>query len=382
MIKVKFKNYLYIASAASFFAAPAYAQDAQSEIEELKRQVAEMRADYEQRISQLEKKLDEAVELAEDAAIAQSAGSSSPSTFNPSIGAVLDGGFADVGPGRDVEPGFSPGEIEINLKANVDSRFYGNVTVGMHEHEGEVEVEVEEAWVQATSLPAGFSATAGKFFSSAGYLNSFHFHADDFVDRPLPYSEFFDDRYAIEGVRTRWVAPTNLLFELGGEFNWTEEDTSPGAWTAFTKLGGDLGTGSSWQIGLSHIRADAEEGSDTDSDLTVMDFVWKWAPQGNPTNNNFKIQGEYFEQSADLDSSGWYLQGVWQFAQFWRTGVRYDEVDAETDGNRSSVMLDWSPSEFSRFRLQYTNDKVLPEADDQWYLQYIMSIGAHGAHQF
>jgi hypothetical protein len=45
-------------------------------------------------------------------------------------------------------------------------------------------------------------------------------------------------------------------------------------------------------------------------------------------------------------------------------------------------MIDWSPSEFSRLRMQYTNDKVLPESDNQWHLQYIMSIGAHGAHQF
>jgi hypothetical protein len=49
---------------------------------------------------------------------------------------------------------------------------------------------------------------------------------------------------------------------------------------------------------------------------------------------------------------------------------------------RYTAMLDWSPSEFSRLRLQYVDDRVLPEPDSQWYLQYIMSIGAHGAHQF
>ena len=49
---------------------------------------------------------------------------------------------------------------------------------------------------------------------------------------------------------------------------------------------------------------------------------------------------------------------------------------------RDSLMFDWSPSEFSRLRLQYTNDNVLATSDQQWYLQYIMSIGAHGAHQF
>jgi hypothetical protein len=25
---------------------------------------------------------------------------------------------------------------------------------------------------------------------------------------------------------------------------------------------------------------------------------------------------------------------------------------------------------------------VLPETGNQWYLQYILSLGAHGAHQF
>ncbi|MCI0516998.1 MAG: hypothetical protein L0Y45_04105, partial [Woeseiaceae bacterium] len=49
---------------------------------------------------------------------------------------------------------------------------------------------------------------------------------------------------------------------------------------------------------------------------------------------------------------------------------------------RGSLMLDWSPSEFSRLRLQYTDDRVLAESDKQYFLQYLMSLGAHGAHQF
>jgi hypothetical protein len=56
--------------------------------------------------------------------------------------------------------------------------------------------------------------------------------------------------------------------------------------------------------------------------------------------------------------------------------------DPGRSSRRSSVMLDWSPSEFSRLRLQYTDDQVLEESDSVWYLQYIMSIGSHRAHQF
>ena len=436
-------------------AAAANAQASGDEVAELRQMIIEMRDDYERRISELEARLDvaeretqvakrdagEAFELAEEASVQQVSATSAPNTFNPSVGAVLDGGFADVGGGWEEIPGFqpageigtgesgfSPGEVEINLKANVDARYFGNVTFALASEDGEVEVEFEEAWVQTTALPAGFTVMGGRFFSEAGYLNDFHFHADDFVDRPLPYQAFYGGRYTVDGIQARWVAPTSLLFEVGTELNWgssfpstASAESSPDAYTLFAKLGGDIGDSNSWQLGLSHVSADAvdreggghhgeeeaEEGGafTGDSDLTVLDFVWKWAPLGNPAVNNFKLQGEYFTRSEDGtfaglpydgDQDGWYLQGVWQFAPMWRVGLRHDRVDTDNglsmigteledpgrSSNRSSVMLDWSPSEFSRLRLQYTDDQVLEESDSVWYLQYIMSIGAHGAHQF
>ena len=351
-------------------AAAANAQASGDEVAELRQMIIEMRDDYERRISELEARLDvaeretqvakrdagEAFELAEEASVQQASATSAPNTFNPSVGAVLDGGFADVGGGWEEIPGFqpageigtgesgfSPGEVEINLKANVDARYFGNVTFALASEDGEVEVEFEEAWVQTTALPAGFTVMGGRFFSEAGYLNDFHFHADDFVDRPLPYQAFYGGRYTVDGIQARWVAPTSLLFELGTELNWgssfpstASAESSPDAYTLFAKLGGDIGDSNSWQLGLSHVSADAvdreggglhgeeeaEEGGafTGDSDLTVLDFVWKWAPLGNPAVNNFKLQGEYFTRSEDGtfagipydgDQDGWYLQGVW-----------------------------------------------------------------------
>ena len=430
-------------------ASTVHAQDLAAEVSELRHLLTTVQADYDARISELEERLaraerqsrsaqrdaDEAIELAEQTAIDQSSGTSAPNTFNPAIGAILVGGYAEVDKGWDQLPGFQPageigtgssgfsvGEAEINLKANVDAKYFGNITVGIGEENGSVEVGLEEAWFQTTDLPLGLSVLGGRFFSEAGYLNGFHFHTDDFVDRPLPYQAFFGGRYAVDGVQARWVAPTPLLFEIGGEANWgsgfpatANENNSPGAWTLFTNLGGDVGDSHSWQFGLSWIRADAVDraaeaapGSFTgNSDLAVADFVWKWAPEGNSIRQNFKLQGEFFTRSErglfaglpyDNDQTGWYLQGVWQFAPTWRTGLRHDVVDADNNlqvaffgspllnsgrsSRRDSLMLDWSPSEFSRLRMQYTNDKVLPETEHQWYLQYIMSIGAHGAHQF
>jgi len=46
-------------------------------------------------------------------------------------------------------------------------------------------------------------------------------------------------------------------------------------------------------------------------------------------------------------------------------------------------MVDWSGSEFSRIRLQLAQDKSRSDVtDNQAFLQYIMSLGAHGAHKF
>ena len=46
-------------------------------------------------------------------------------------------------------------------------------------------------------------------------------------------------------------------------------------------------------------------------------------------------------------------------------------------------MFDWSPSEFSRVRLQAARDEAQPgQTDNQVFLQYIMTLGAHGAHKF
>ena len=51
---------------------------------------------------------------------------------------------------------------------------------------------------------------------------------------------------------------------------------------------------------------------------------------------------------------------------------------------RVTVMADWSLSEFSRLRAQYAWDDARDsdDTDEQWLLQYIYSLGAHGAHKF
>jgi hypothetical protein len=46
-------------------------------------------------------------------------------------------------------------------------------------------------------------------------------------------------------------------------------------------------------------------------------------------------------------------------------------------------MMDYNPSEFSRIRLQLAHDESRQNAaDNQLFIQYQMSLGAHGAHKY
>jgi len=434
----------------AIFAGAVQAQE--SEIELLRTAVQELRSDYETRIAELERRLavaeqnanqaNYAVQQAESAQSATS-GRGSLSAFNPAIGIIFQGqawsfgknpddyaiqGFPLGGEAGPINEGLGIGETELILNANVDDKFTAWLTAALALEDGESVVEIEEAWVQATALPAGFGARFGRFFSGIGYLNTRHSHTWDFADQPLPYQAFLGDQYLDDGVQLRWLAPTDLYMEFGGE--WFRGSRYPaggdaksgfGSHSLFAKFGGDVGSDSSWLAGVSYLDSTAIDRPSGDEDdpllftgdstLASAEFIWKWAPEGNWKQKNLVIQAEYFRRSEDgiyllpggapsqydVDQTGWYAQAVYQPIPRWRIGGRVDGLSSDSPGllfdgtalavpasdpMRYSIMADWSNSEFSRLRLQLTRDEAGTEDDTQWGIQYIHSIGAHGAHAF
>ncbi len=343
-------------------------------------------------------------------------------------------GGDEVGPGK---RSFNLGESELTLSANVDPHFSGRLTFAL---DADNHVSVEEAYFQTLGLTNGLSLRGGRFLSSVGYLNSQHAHAWDFVDAPLVYQAMFGGQYKTDGMQLKWLAPTERFVELG--FEAGNGNAAPGndrnknGWgsaAVFAHVGDDLGKSASWRVGLSHLHTGATGRTYTDpinavdnafsgkSKLWIVDGIFKWAPNGHATRTSFKLQGEYFRRQergtltydpagtaqglgfANAQSGG-YVQGVYQFRPEWRVGLRYDRLNSGrpdiafgTSGlgmadfpllasyrpARASLMFDYSPSEFSRFRLQFARDKSRPgAADNQVMLQYVMSLGVHGAHAF
>ena len=356
--------------------------------------------------------------------------------FNPAISLILSGTYSrfeqdpadysipGTSLGEETDPGpegLSLGESELVMSANADDRFFGRFTAALGADGG---LSVEEAFLQTLALPAGLTLQAGRFFSELGYLNSRHAHQWDFVDQPLAYRAFLANQYGDDGVQLRWLAPSDQYLEFGAEL--FRGDSYPaggaardgaGSATAFVTSGGDVGVSQSWQAGLGYLHALAEPRETEQGGLSFTGntrqlsayLVWKWAPQGNAYERNLILQGEFLHNREQGDYSGdangpvdsrrngWYAQSVYQFMHGWRAGLRYDHLSLgatepalagtslDALGHRPqriSLMLDFAHSEFSRLRLQYSHDESSPQVDRQWYLQYVISLGAHGAHRF
>jgi len=368
---------------------------------------------------------------------------SDANAFNPQISVILNGGYRTFSrdPATFAVPGFALGdaaglgdrglgisESELNFAANVDNLFYASSTLSLPPQGG---INVEEAYLQTLALPGGLTLKGGRFFSGIGYINQFHPHHDDFIDRSLANRVFLNGTFAGDGLQARWLAPTDNYFEVGGEL--LRGDRYPGggaarrgtgSWDVFAKTGGDVGFSHSWLAGISYLDAKpigrasfdntgAVTGTfDGTSRMIIGDLVWKWAPNGNPVDRNFKFQAEVFQQREQGTFTnalgavglyngrhwGGYAEAVYQFTHGWDIGIRHSRVLARNSGaavvpggvldtfgfhpRRTSLVLGYANSEFSRFRLQLSRDQSQPLADNQFALQYIMLIGAHGAHQF
>lgn len=420
----------------------ALTEDTQTQIQQ---QIEQLQADYDRRLARLEKrqKQTQAATRIKRA-----------NNFNPAISLILTGTYASYNNDPDSynlpgfalgeeaglnTEGFSLGESEITLGASVDQNFYGQATFAIEDDKGETSIAAEEVFFETLGLSSGLKLKAGRFFSEMGYINSKHTHAWDFSDAPLIYRGLLGDQLKQDGLQFSWLLPTEHFIQLGAEAGNGVHYPSGGShsglgdWLLFASTGGDIGLSHSWQLGLSHWQASdindrpsqgVNPGGNTtintplfsgDSKIDALDIVYKWAPDGNPAQQNFKFQWEYFQRheagqlSLDNtslqstytgDQSGWYAQAVYQFIPHWKTGLRYDRLQSDNSGSdntvlaqaglldnghtpqRISLMLNWQASEFSYIRIQYNYDQSTTDNDNQLLIKYTIVMGAHGAHSY
>ena len=221
--------------------------------------------------------------------------------------------------------------------------------------------------------------------------------------------------------------------EERAELNLSKPD-GPRIYSAFAKVAPNLGLNNALQLGLSYSRANqasqvgededtgAELGLEGPANLLIGDLVYKYDGAGSYGRGDFTLQSEYLYQRNDFEvrgvsdpvadaeigskhkatTDGAYIQGTYGFLPRWQAGLRYDVLgltnkvtngDSESfgDSDRWTAAVTWSPSEFSRFRLQWSRADMLNPGEgeelvrnkfDTVYLQFLLSLGTHGAHYF
>jgi hypothetical protein len=357
-------------------------------------------------------------------------------------GFVPSGG--EVGPPK---RSFGLGETELALAANIDPYFRGIAIASLAPEGGvDVEEAYFQtlALPQGFSLKGG-RFFSGLGYLNEQHQHVWDFQDAPLAYKAFLGNQLRQDGLQLKWIApTDLFIELGAELSSGDRFPGSDRNKNGvGGSALLAHLGGDIGDSTAWRTGVSYLRTSPNGRSYQDTDtlggavtnsftgrakLWVADAILKWSPHGNSTYNNFKLQGEYFRFAQDgsltyndtagsavfgqvtgpfsATQSGWYAQSVWQFYPAWRIGYRYDRLNYGSIDNgivanglgppaasfpllagysptRNTVMLDWSPTEFSRIRLQFASDKSrLGLTDNQIFVQYMYSLGAHGAHKF
>ena len=338
------------------------------------------------------------------------------------------------------EEGFNLRHLELQFSAEVDPYFKGTAIAAIDLDGAEIEV----AEIETTSLPGGLKLKGGKFYSDFGYINAKHAHEWDFTDQPLIYRLALGDHGLNDkGLQLSWLAPTPFYLLAGIEAFHGENENAfayhgeeplpshngPRVGVGWLKFGPSLEGNHALQFGVFGATGKHQEEHDgdgdgehdhwLDGDTTFWggDVVYKYNAPKPHGQGDFVLQAEYFNRKKDLDlvahdlapqfvgnsrvdeQDGYYVQAVYGFLPRWRAGLRWEQVGLTNESelpsgttedfdssDRVSAMLDFTPSEFSRIRLQANHGSYETEEGSEdvteVYVQWMVSLGAHGAHKF
>lgn len=268
-------------------------------------------------------------------------------------------------------------ESEVAFEAFIDPYAKGRFFISV----GSDHVELEEGYAQFVTLPWGLTAKAGKTKATFGKVNTWHTHTRPWIDQPLMLTRFFGD----EGLNDVGVSVSKAIDNPFGVFlEATGEVYNDNVYNAHFKAFRDLTENSNLEAGTSWARTDHNR-------FAALDLTYRWKPLERAIYNSMIVR---FEGLADRRTDaartlyGYYLSGDYQLAQRWFAGARLDRADRLTGSDRDtdralSATLTFWPSEFSQLRGQLRRTTLgNGPSFNEFLVQLQFAIGAHGAHTF
>ena len=348
---------------------------------------------------------------------------------------------ARSGPG---ERSFNLGESELTLSANVDPYFFANVTAA--HRLATTRSASRRRYVRTLALPDGLQLKGGRFFSGVGYLNEIHAHAWDFIDQPLVYQAFFGGQFAQDGAAAQMDRADRSVLrarrrgrqrrQLSRHAPQSQrpqrqcalrasrrrcrrfDQLARGPLVARSRAAGSRVRGHRrgrpagarclhGQVAHLDRRRHAQMGAARRLHAAAAEAAGRIpASQGKRRAGVRSATAPRSPAITRARSPAGTCRACISSSRAGGSGARYDSLDSGSpriglvqsgllpreafpallpdSPERVSLMLDWSPSEFSRLRaaVRLGRRRAMPISDRQLFLQYIYGIGAHGAHKF
>jgi len=406
-----------------------------ADVNAIRAQIEEMKANYEKRIQALEMQL-QALQgqaptapkpdagaappaqapTAEVPAGAQGAGgpagalpvyggTAGSKVFNPDIAVIGDflgaAGSNKVNP----DPALQMHESEAAFQAIVDPYARADFFISF----GEQGVNLEEGYLTFPAVPGGLLVRVGKMRAAFGKVNTLHNHVLPWTDRPLVTQNLVGGEDGINDagfsvarlIKNPWIflEATGQVFRGDSEELFRSSKRGDLSYVGHLRGYQDITENTNIDLGVSFSRGHNDAGLVNDVDLgrfrTTLwgaDATIRWRPLKRSIYHSFVGRSEFvWSRRGQLGGAqsalGYYFSGDYQFARRWFAGGRYDRSkradDASLVDKGQSAVLTYWPSEFSQLRAQYrrTQYAVGPTANE-FLMQFQFSIGAHGAHPF
>lgn len=319
--------------------------------------------------------------------------------LNPDISLI--GNFIATAGGNPFQPGpaLEFHEAELGVQAIIDPYSRADFFISF----GEEGVELEEGYITFTGLPRSFVARVGKMRSSFGVVNTKHNDALPWIDRPLVTDSLVGGEDGINdagfSINRIFPGPKGMVLEATGQVFrgdsadvFTSHQRSDLSFVGHVHGYKDLTESTNLDVGFSYARGHNDLGTNFLTQLVGSDVTLRWKPLRRAIYHNFLWRSEFvWSERQQLPTAqrafGFYSAADYRLSRRWTVGGRYDRSDRArnanlTDSGFSAVVTYW-PSEFSQVRTQYRFGRFAEGKNtSELKVQFLFSLGAHGAHPF
>jgi hypothetical protein len=323
-----------------------------------------------------------------------------PSRFLPDIS--VNGVFAaayfsqePVGPtGHDPSrTGFNLQEIELAIQSVIDPYIRADIYLSF----GEEGVELEEGYITTLSLPTGLQVKGGLYLLPFGRQNPKHLEKWAFVDNNLVNQRIFGpEQFRELGFEISYLFPTPFFFLIQANMTQGNNDENFNgmrkgdfAYTYRVSGSGDLTDNLTLLAGTSGAFGWNDSGGG--GDLTQIyggDLLLSWRPSpytGIDWQTEYIYRHRQVPFGAETEGGLYsYLLGKW--SKRWGAGFRIDYMGLPVGVSRTlrlSPMVVFRTTEWFQVKAQYeyVNDSIMG-SNHNAFLQWIFTMGPHGAHPF